>query len=79
MKTTQLSPREFEEKLKTVNRVWNGREGLSLNQAKQSISLFSIDFIYVRDDNWSIGCSRFTQASCEQLWPDEWTTVYKKL
>jgi hypothetical protein len=76
-----ISPKEFTEKLKNTRRFWDHKkkEGLASNQlSRAGLFLGDMDYIFVRNDGWSIACSKAAYHSCHNLWKEEWETVYEK-
>lgn len=77
-----LAPYEFEAWLDMTPRIWDElkKEGLGKNQLHKShLELDDIEYIFIRDDGWSIGCSEQGYASCNGLWPDDWKVIYSRL
>lgn len=65
-----------EEKIRTYgpDRVWNGEEGLRPSDDKSR--KIKIEHCLVRNDGWSLGCTKEQRAGAIALWEGEWDADY---
>lgn len=73
----RISRKAFDKKLLKVKRIWDGQEGISPNQAfNKGIKMESMDYIFIRDDGWSIATNVDHFITCNELWKKEWVEIY---
>jgi len=77
MKPELLSEEKFTAKLNTVPRMWDGEEGIGMEQARRENLLRDCTYILQRNDGWSIACSKDDFDSCWELWKNQWAAVYQ--
>jgi hypothetical protein len=66
----------FEVAFKNLNRIWFKEEGITVSRAIAQGAPFP-ELIFVRDDNWSIGCLERDKNVVFELWKEKWTHIIK--
>ena len=71
-----LNELEIEHRLTAhgADRVWDGEEGITPSEAQQKG--LKVKYVLVREDGWTLGCSKELRASAEKLYEDTWKRIY---
>jgi hypothetical protein len=66
----------FEIAFGNMTRMWFEDEGMAANRAFARMAPYP-EMIFVRNDNWSIGCLKKDADIVFELWKEKWTHIIK--
>lgn len=79
METQPINDTKFTNLLQSATRFYTKGIGVALNQmSRHQITFDDMDYVFVRNDNWSVACGQSDYHEVHKLWAGDWKAIYKR-